>query len=69
MGGAIAIIKDGDEIIIDLKKRTIDIGITSRQISERLASWRDPEPKVKSGYLARYAKMVTSASRGAVLGN
>jgi dihydroxy-acid dehydratase len=67
VGGAIAIIKDGDEITIDLKKRTIDIGISSRQISERLASWREPEPKVKSGYLARYAKMVTSASRGAVL--
>ena len=67
VGGAIAIIKDGDEITIDLKKRTIDIGISSRQISERLASWREPEPKAKSGYLARYAKMVTSASRGAVL--
>ena len=67
MGGAIAIIKDGDEITIDLKKRTVDLGITSRQINERLASWREPEPKVKSGYLARYAKMVSSASRGAIL--
>ena len=67
VGGAIAIIKDGDEITIDLKKRTIDIGISSRQISERLASWKEPEPKVKSGYLARYGKMVGSASEGAIL--
>ena len=66
-GGAIAIIKEGDKITIDLKKRSIDVNLSSSEINERLASWEEPEPKIKEGYLARYAKMVGSASEGAVL--
>jgi len=65
-GGAIAIVKDGDEIIINLAKRAINVSLGSRQISERFASWKKPEPKIKEGYLARYAKIVSSASEGAV---
>ena len=65
-GGPLAIVKNGDEITIDLKKRTIDIKLSSNQINERFASWREPEPKIKVGYLARYAKMVGSASEGAI---
>ena len=65
-GGPLAIVKNGDQITIDLKKRTIDIKLSSNQINERFASWREPEPKIKVGYLARYAKMVGSASEGAI---
>jgi len=65
-GGELAIVKDGDEIVINIAKGTINIGLSSRQIGERLASWKKPEPKIKEGYLARYAKMVSSASEGAV---
>lgn len=65
-GGTLAIVKDGDEIVINIAKRTIDIGLSPRQISERFGSWKKPEPKIREGYLARYAKMVSSASEGAV---
>ncbi len=65
-GGPLAIVKDGDEVVIDIKKRSIDIKLSQSQINERFASWEEPEPKVKVGYLARYAKMVSSASEGAV---
>ena len=65
-GGPIGILKDGDEIIIDLKKRTIDVKLSSSQINERFASWKEPEAKIKDGYLARYAKMVSSADKGAI---
>jgi len=65
-GGPMAIVKDGDEIVINLTKRTINISLSSRQIDQRLALWKKPEPKIKEGYLARYAKMVSSASDGAV---
>jgi len=67
VGGPLAILKDGDEIVIDIKKRTIDAKLSATQINERFASWKRPEPKIKEGYLARYAKMVGSASEGAVL--
>jgi dihydroxy-acid dehydratase len=66
-GGPIAILKDGDEISIDLNKRTVSVKLTSGEINERFASLKEHEPKVKVGYLARYAKMVGSASEGAIL--
>jgi len=66
-GGLLAIVKAGDEIIIDLKRRSIDVKLSQSQINERFASWKEPEPKVKVGYLARYARMVSSASEGAIL--
>jgi len=66
-GGPLAIVKDGDEIVIDINRRSIDLKLSNSVIRERLASWKEPEPKVKVGYLARYAKMVSSASKGAVL--
>lgn len=66
-GGPIAILADGDEITIDIPNRRLDVALTDAQIEERFRKWRTPEPKEKEGYLARYAKMVTSASKGAVL--
>jgi len=65
--GPIAILRDGDTIIIDVNKRSINVKLSQVELSKRLASWKEPERKVKEGYLARYAKMVGSASRGAIL--
>ena len=65
-GGVIAVVKNGDPIVIDAQKREINLDIPSREIKERLANWKRPRPKVKKGVLAKYAKLVTSASEGAV---
>jgi len=65
-GGMLAILKDGDEITIDISKKKIDIKLSEKEIEKRFTEWRFPEPKIKVGYLARYAKMVSSASDGAV---
>ncbi len=65
-GGVIAVVKNGDPIVIDAQKREINLDIPSREIKERLANWKRPRPKVKNGVLAKYAKLVTSASEGAV---
>jgi len=66
-GGVIAIIQDGDEIAIDIPKRKLELKLSDAEISSRLAKWHAPEMKEKEGYLARYAKFVSSACEGAVL--
>ena len=66
-GGPIAIIKDGDIISIDIPNKKIDIELSEKEIKERLSRWKAPEPKIKKGYLARYARMVSSADKGAIL--
>jgi len=66
-GGPLCIVRDGDEILIDIPNRKIDLLVTGEEIKARMASWAPPEPKVKTGYLARYAKLVASASTGAIL--
>jgi len=65
-GGPIALVKDGDEIIIDIPSRRVDLNITPDELEERGNSWEAPEPKIKTGYLKRYAQLVTSANTGAV---
>jgi len=65
-GGPIAIIQDGDTIVIDAQKREINLDISEDEIQSRLASWRQPEPRYRRGVLAKYAAQVGSASRGAV---
>ncbi len=65
-GGPIAAIKEGDMIEIDIPGKSIRIDLTDEEINNRLAGWTPPEPKIKSGYMARYAKMVSSADKGAV---
>ncbi|MBN1353655.1 MAG: dihydroxy-acid dehydratase [Candidatus Omnitrophica bacterium] len=67
VGGPISVIKEGDEVVIDLDKRLIEVKLSQTEIKQRLSSWTRPEPKIKEGYLARYANMVSSASQGAVL--
>ena len=69
VGGPIAIIKDGDVIEINTKKRTIDLQLSKEEIDKRLADLSPFEPKIKKGWLGRYAQHVTSADTGAVMDN
>jgi len=66
-GGPIAVVKDGDPITIDIPHRKLTLGVSSEEIEQRMRSWKPPAPKIKTGWLARYAKNVTSASTGAVM--
>ncbi|MCX8110229.1 MAG: dihydroxy-acid dehydratase [Syntrophorhabdaceae bacterium] len=65
-GGPIAFIKDGDKIEIDLIEKTINLVVSAKEMEKRKKSWKRPEPKIKDGYMSRYAQMVTSAATGAV---
>ena len=65
-GGPIAVVRDGDVIVIDVDARRLDIEVAAEEIAERLAAWQPPEPRVTSGVLGKYARSVGSASRGAV---
>ncbi|MCK4649083.1 dihydroxy-acid dehydratase, partial [bacterium] len=66
-GGPIAIVKDRDIISIDIPNKKIDVELSEEEIKERLSKWKAPEPKIKKGYLVRYARMVSSADKGAIL--
>ena len=66
-GGPIAVIQEGDTVTIDIPEKTITLNVSDRVIQERLAAWKPAEPKVSSGYLARYARNVSSASKGAIV--
>lgn len=66
-GGPIASVQNGDTIFIDLENRTISLLVSEEQLNERKAIWTQPPPKIKKGYLARYSKLVTSASTGGIL--
>lgn len=66
-GGPIALVKDGDIIDIDINAGTINLKISDEEMEKRRKEWIKPEPKIKTGYLARYAKLVTSANTGAIL--
>jgi dihydroxy-acid dehydratase len=65
-GGPIGVVKNGDPIFIDADSRRLDIEIEKNELQERLSSWKQPEPKIKKGYLSRYAQMVSSADKGAI---
>ena len=67
VGGPIAFIEEGDIISIDIPANTINVKVSDEELKARKAKWQPREPKVTKGYLARYAKMVTSADKGAVL--
>lgn len=66
-GGPICIVEDGDLIEIDISKYRINLLLSDEKIKERMNKWQPPEPKIKRGYLLRYSRMVTSASKGAIL--
>ncbi|MBR3721900.1 MAG: dihydroxy-acid dehydratase [Selenomonadaceae bacterium] len=67
VGGTIALIEDGDEIFIDIPNRKLELKVSDDVLAERRKNWKAPEPKIKTGYLARYAKLTTSASTGAIV--
>ncbi|WP_409273791.1 dihydroxy-acid dehydratase [Neobacillus sp. SCS-31] len=66
-GGPIAFVEDGDLIMIDLESRSINLIVDRDVLEERQKNWIKPEPKIKTGYLAKYAKLVTSASTGGIM--
>ncbi len=66
-GGPIALIEDGDMISIDIPNRKLELLVSDEELAARKAAWKQPEPKVKTGYLSRYARLVTSGNTGAVL--
>jgi len=65
-GGPIAVIREGDIIVLDVEKRQLNVELSDEEIASRLASWRRPEPNYRTGVLAKYATLVSSASEGAV---
>ena len=66
-GGNIALVQDGDIIAIDIPNRSIELKVSEEELEARRAEWVCLEPKVKTGYLTRYAKLVSSADKGAIL--
>ncbi|MBQ3970877.1 MAG: dihydroxy-acid dehydratase, partial [Selenomonadaceae bacterium] len=66
-GGVIALIEDGDIISIDIPNRKLELEVSDEELKKRRENWVCPEPKIKTGYLSRYAKLTTSASTGAVV--
>jgi dihydroxy-acid dehydratase len=63
-----AVVRDGDTIIIDVAQRTLDLEITVEEMTKRFAAWKAPAPRYTSGVFAKYVKLVSSASEGAVTG-
>ena len=66
-GGPIALLRDGDQIRVDLPARKLDLIVDEAELETRRAAWKRPEPKFRRGWLARYGRLVTSAAHGAVL--
>ena len=66
VGGAIALVKEGDSITIDAKERLLQLNITEEEMAERRANWQAPQPRYTRGVLGKYAKLVSSSSLGAV---
>jgi dihydroxy-acid dehydratase len=67
-GGPMAAVRDGDIIVIDVASRTLDVEVAADTLKERLATWRAPQPRYATGVLGKYARLVSSASTGAVTG-
>ena len=67
VGGPIALVKEGDIISIDIPNMKLDVKVSDEEMAARREKWQPREPKVTSGYLARYREMVTSGNRGAIL--
>ena len=67
VGGPIALVEEGDIIRIDIPNYSLELLVSDEEMAKRREKWQPKEPKVTSGYLKRYAKMVTSANRGAIL--
>ena len=68
VGGPIAAIRDGDMVQFDVAARRLDVDLSDQEITDRLAEWQAPPPRYESGVMAKYARLVSSASKGAVTG-
>jgi dihydroxy-acid dehydratase len=66
--GPIAALRNGDTIVIDVKRRRLDVALSQAELRKRLSAWKPPKPRYTSGAMAKYARMVASASEGAVTG-
>jgi len=66
VGGPIAALKDGDIITFDIPSRKLSVALTDQEIKDRLKNWKAPAPRYTKGVMAKYAKLVSSASKGAV---
>jgi dihydroxy-acid dehydratase len=67
-GGVIALVKEGDSITIDAKKRLIQLNVPGKELARRRRAWKSPKPRYTTGLLAKYVRTVSTASRGAVTG-
>lgn len=67
VGGPIALVKEGDTILVDITNKKLEIKVSDEELAKRKAEWKPKTPSVTTGYLARYEKLVTSGNRGAVL--
>jgi dihydroxy-acid dehydratase len=67
VGGPIALIEEGDEILVDIPNKKLELLVDETVLATRKKAWKPHEPRIKNGYLARYAHLVTSGSRGAIL--
>lgn len=67
VGGPIALVEEGDIIAIDIDANTLNVKVSDEELAKRKENWKPRTPKVTTGYLARYASLVTSGNRGAVL--
>ena len=68
LGGPIAVLHDGDTICFDVSARRLDVELPEQEIKTRLAGWAAPPPRYKTGVMAKYARLVSSAAEGAVCG-
>jgi dihydroxy-acid dehydratase len=67
-GGPLAVVRDGDSILIDAANKTLELEVSPDELQRRLAGWKPPAPRYANGVLAKYARLVSSASTGAVTG-
>jgi dihydroxy-acid dehydratase len=65
-GGPIALVQEGDSITIDAHQRLIQVNVSDDELAKRRAAWKRPEPRYKRGLLAKYTKLVSTASKGAI---
>ena len=68
-GGVLAVVQDGDEITIDAESKLLTLHVNEHEIARRFEKWRQPAPRYTRGVLAKYARLVSSASKGAVTDN
>jgi dihydroxy-acid dehydratase len=69
VGGGIALVREGDKITIDARARRLDLDVGPQELAARRAQWKPPEPRYRTGVLAKYVKLVSSSSTGAVTDN